>query len=33
MNFWKRMGYHEVERKVQSFGIKEHTVIVMNLGI
>jgi GNAT superfamily N-acetyltransferase len=33
MNFWKGMGYHEVERKVQSFGIKEHTVIVMNLGI
>ena len=33
MNFWGKMGYSEVERKVQSFGIKEHTVIVMNLGI
>ncbi|WP_409227313.1 GNAT family N-acetyltransferase [Gudongella sp. SC589] len=33
MNFWKKLGYQEVERKEQSFGNKEHTVIVMNLRI
>lgn len=33
LNFWKKLGYREVERKEQTFGKKEHTVIVMNLKI
>lgn len=33
MNFWKRLGYREIERKQQTFGKKDHTVIVMNLEI
>ena len=33
LNFWKRLGYKEVERKQQTFGKKNHTVIVMNLEI
>lgn len=33
LNFWEKLGYREVERKEQTFGKKDHIVIVMNLRI
>ncbi len=32
-NFWREMGYVEANRQKNTYGTKEHTVIVMNLVI